>query len=73
MSNCSHKESNMEDQATTRPDPETKILDRARIWRRKDRIAIADKTNRIKGREEYNARQQLRDAIDQANAGSNPP
>jgi hypothetical protein len=62
----------MQDQAN-RPAPEEKILDRARIWRRKDRIAIADKTNRVKGREEYNARQQLRDAIDQANGGSNPP
>ena len=62
----------MEDQAN-RPAPEAKILDRARIWRRKDRIAIADKTNRVKGREEYNARQQLRDAIDQANGGSTPP
>ena len=57
----------MQDQAN-RLDPEKKILDRARIWRRKDRIAIADKTNRVNGREEYNARQQLRDAIDQAQA-----
>jgi hypothetical protein len=72
MSNCLHKERNMQDQAN-RLDPEKKILDRARIWRRKDRIAIADKTNRVKGREEYNARQQLRDAIDQAQAPAECP
>jgi hypothetical protein len=58
---------NMQDQSK-RQEQENKILHRAREWRRKDRIAITDKTDRTKVREEYHARQQLRDAIDKADA-----
>lgn len=44
-------------------DQNNRILHRAREWRQKDRAAITDKS---KQREEYHARQQLRDAIDKA-------
>jgi hypothetical protein len=55
----------MQEQAK-RQEQDTHILHRAREWRQKDRIAITDKTNRTKVREEYHARQKLRDAIDKA-------
>lgn len=46
--------------------PDQKIATTARVWRRHDQVAIANKQDRDKQRAEYRARRDLRKVVDEA-------
>jgi len=50
--------------------PDQRIASTAKVWRQRDQVAIADKSDVKKQRAEFAARQQLRQVVDQA--GSEP-
>jgi hypothetical protein len=50
--------------------PDQRIASTAKVWRQRDQVAIADKTDQDKQRAEYHARKELRKVVDEA--GSEP-
>lgn len=46
--------------------PDEKIASKAKVWRQRDRVAIANKQDSDKQRAEYAARKDLRKAIDES-------
>lgn len=64
-----HRNSTREDdmpQESKKGTPDEKIASTAKDWRRCDKQAIANKTDRFAQRAEYQARQKLREVVDQA-------
>lgn len=56
------------DKQNSRGTPDEKIASKAKVWRQRDRVAIANKQDSDKQRAEYAARKDLRKVIDEAGA-----
>lgn len=57
-------------QESNKGTPDQRIASTAKVWRKRDQVAIADKSDQDKQRAEYRARQALRKVVDEA--GSEP-
>lgn len=56
------------EQKSSRGTPAEKIASKAKVWRQRDQVAIANKQDSDKQRAEYAARKDLRKVIDEAGA-----